>query len=76
MVLRICFQNLKYLYSSAHIVMLISCYHFVLRSAFRLYIGESENKSQFGIHRCKWDDNIKIGFNIIGLEGVDCIQLA
>jgi hypothetical protein len=56
--------------------MLISYYHFVLRSAFRLYIGESENKSPFGRHRCKRDDNIKIGFNIKGLEGVDCIQLA
>jgi hypothetical protein len=38
-------------------------------------IGKSEEKTQLGRHRCRWEDNIRMDLRETGLEGVDWINL-
>jgi hypothetical protein len=36
---------------------------------------KSEGKRQIGRHRCRWEDNIRMGLREIGWEGVHWIHL-
>ena len=46
------------------------------RSAYRVLVGKPGGKRQFGRHRHRWEDNIKIDFRRSGEEGTDWIDLA
>ena len=46
------------------------------RGAYRVLVGKSEGKRPLGRPGRRWKDNIKIDYNVIGLEGVDWINLA
>jgi len=38
--------------------------------------GKPERHRSFGRSRRRWEDNIKMGLQEVGCEGVDCIELA
>jgi hypothetical protein len=46
------------------------------RNAYRILVGKPEGKRQLGRPRCRWVDNITIDVREIGLDGVDCTDLA
>jgi hypothetical protein len=46
------------------------------RNAYRIFVGKPEGKRPPGRSRCKWVDNIKMDFRIIGWGGMDWIGLA
>jgi hypothetical protein len=46
------------------------------RKAYKILVGKDEGKRPLGRHRRGWEDNIKMDFREIGLEGVDWIDLA
>jgi hypothetical protein len=40
-------------------------------NVYRILIGRLEGKRSVGRTRCRWEDNIKMNFREIGLEGVN-----
>jgi hypothetical protein len=48
----------------------------VIRSAYRILVGQSEGKRPLGQLRRRWEDNIKMDLKAIGWEGADWIYLA
>jgi len=42
---------------------------------YRILVGKHEGQSSFGRRRCRWEDNIKMDFEELGL-GVELIHLA
>jgi hypothetical protein len=46
------------------------------RNAYRILVEKPEGKRPLGRQRCRWVDNIKRDFRMIGLGGTDWIYLA
>ena len=46
------------------------------RGVYRTLVGKPEGKKLLGRPRRKWENNIKIGLQVVGCGGVDWIQLA
>jgi hypothetical protein len=40
------------------------------RNAFRILVGKPDGKRPLARPRCRWVDNIKMGFRGIGLDGI------
>jgi hypothetical protein len=47
-----------------------------MRNAYKIFLGKSDGKRIFGIHRHKWEYNIRMGLREIGWEVVDWIRLS
>jgi hypothetical protein len=47
-----------------------------IRKAYRILVGQPEEKRPLGKPRCRWEDNIKIYLREIGWDGMDWIDLA
>jgi hypothetical protein len=47
-----------------------------MRNACRILIGKPEGKNPLGKTRRRWEENIEMNFEEIGLECVDWIYLA
>jgi hypothetical protein len=45
------------------------------RGVYRVLVGRPKKKRPLGRPRCRWEDNIKIDFKEIGIDGVNCIWL-
>jgi hypothetical protein len=45
------------------------------RDVYRGLVGRPEGKRPLGRPRCRWEDNINMGFREIGIDGVNCIRL-
>jgi hypothetical protein len=45
-------------------------------NAYRILVGKPEGKRPLGRPRRRWVDNIKIDLREIGMDGVDCMELA
>jgi hypothetical protein len=45
------------------------------RGAYRVLAGKTEGKRPLGRRGCRWEDNIKMGIQEIGCEGVKQIDL-
>jgi hypothetical protein len=46
------------------------------RGAYRVLVGRPEGKRPLGRPRRRWEDNIKMDFREIGIDGANWIQLA
>ena len=46
------------------------------RCVYRVLLGKSEGKRQLGRHRRRWEDNIEMDLQEVGLVGMDWIDLA
>jgi hypothetical protein len=46
------------------------------RGVYRVLIGIPEGKRPLGRHRRRWEDNIKMDFREIGIDGANWIRLA
>jgi hypothetical protein len=46
------------------------------QNAYRILVGKPEGKRPLGIPRHSWVDNINMDLTEIGLDGMDCIELA
>jgi hypothetical protein len=46
------------------------------RGVCRVLVGRPEGKRPLGRPRCRWEDNINAGLREIGIDEVNCIQLA
>jgi hypothetical protein len=46
------------------------------RGAYRALVGKSEGRRPLGRLRHRWEDNIKMGFRVVGWGGIDSINLA
>jgi hypothetical protein len=46
------------------------------RSVYRVLVGRPEGKRPLGRPRRRWEDNIKMDFRAIGMDGANWIQLA
>ena len=46
------------------------------RGVYRVLVGKPEGKRPLGIHRRRWEDNIKMDFQELELVGLDRIHLA
>jgi hypothetical protein len=46
------------------------------RGVYRVLVGRPEGKRPLGRHRRRWEDNIKMDFREIGIDGANWIQLA
>jgi hypothetical protein len=46
------------------------------KNAYRILVGQPERKRPLGRPRCRWVDNIKMDFRVIGWDGMDWIDLA
>jgi hypothetical protein len=46
------------------------------RCAYRVLVGRPEGKRSLGRPRCRWEDNIKMDFREIGIDGAKWILLA
>ena len=47
-----------------------------IRGAYRVLVGKYEGKRPLGRARRRWEDNIKMGLQEVGCEGMDWIELA
>jgi hypothetical protein len=76
-------KNLHNLYSSPSIIRMIRRVRLTghvarmgeKRNPYRIFVGKAEGRP-LGIHRSRWDDNIKIGLREIGRSAMDWIDLA
>jgi len=41
------------------------------RVVYRVYVGNPKRKRQLERHRRRWEDNIKMGLQEVGCEGMD-----
>ena len=46
------------------------------RGVYRILVGKPEGKISLGRTRHRWEDNIKMNFQIAGCGGMDWIELA
>ena len=46
------------------------------RGVYRVLVGKPEGKRHLGIHRSRWEDNIKMDFQELEWVGMDGIDLA
>jgi hypothetical protein len=46
------------------------------RGVYRVLVGRPEGKRQLGRTRGRWEDNIKMDFREIGINGANLIRLA
>jgi hypothetical protein len=46
------------------------------RRVYRVLVGRSEGKRPLGRRRHRWEDNIKLDFREIGIDGANWIWLA
>jgi hypothetical protein len=46
------------------------------RGFYRVFVGRSEGKRPLGRPRRRWEDNIKMDFREIGIDGANWIRLA
>jgi hypothetical protein len=46
------------------------------RGVYRVLVGNLEGKRPLGRPRRRWEDNIKMDFQEVGCEGMECIELA
>ena len=46
------------------------------RSVYRVLVRKSEGKRPIGRHRRRWEDNIKMDLQEVGIGGMDWIELA
>jgi hypothetical protein len=46
------------------------------RSVYRVLVGRPEGKRPLGRPRRKWEDNIKMVFRKIGIDGANWVRLA
>ena len=46
------------------------------RGVYRVLVGKPEGKRPLGIHRSRWEDNIKMDFQELEWVGMDGIDLA
>jgi hypothetical protein len=46
------------------------------RGAYRILVGRPEGKRPMGRPRCRWEDNIKMDFKEMRIDGVNWIRLA
>jgi hypothetical protein len=46
------------------------------RDVYRVLVGKSDGKKPLGRPRHRWEDNIKIDFMEIGIDGANWIRLA
>jgi hypothetical protein len=46
------------------------------RDVYRVLVGRPEGKRPLGRRRHKWEDNVKMDFREIGIDGVNWIQPA
>ena len=46
------------------------------RGVFRVLVGKSEGKRPLVRPRRRWEDNIKMDFQVVGCGGMDWIELA
>jgi hypothetical protein len=46
------------------------------RGVYRVLVGRPEGKRPLGRPRRSWEDNIKMYLREIGIDGLNCIQLA
>jgi hypothetical protein len=46
------------------------------RGVYKVLVGRPEGKRPQGRPRCRWEDNIDMDLREIGIDGVNCIQLA
>jgi len=46
------------------------------RSVYMVLVGKSEEKRPLGRPRLRWEDNIKMDLQEVGVGGMDCIELA
>jgi hypothetical protein len=47
-----------------------------MRTAYKILVRKPEGKRPLGITRCICEDNIRMDLRVIGVDGVDWIQLA
>ena len=45
------------------------------RGVYRNLVGKPEGKRPLGRHRCRWEDNIKMGLQEVGCGGIDWIDV-
>jgi hypothetical protein len=48
----------------------------VRRGVYRILAGKPEGKRPLGIHRLRWEDNIKMDLQEVGCEVMDWIEVA
>ena len=46
------------------------------RGVYRVLVEKPEGKGPFGIHRRRWEDNIKMDLQEVGCGSMDWIELA
>ena len=46
------------------------------RGVYRVLVGKPEGKRQFGRPRCRWEDNIKMDLQEVGVGCGDWMELA
>jgi hypothetical protein len=46
------------------------------RGVYKVLVGKPEGKRPLGSPSCRWEDNIKLGFSEIGIDGANSIRLA
>jgi hypothetical protein len=46
------------------------------RNAYRILVGKPEGNRPLGMHRRRWEDNIRMNLREIGWGGMDWIDLA
>jgi hypothetical protein len=47
-----------------------------MRNACRFFSGKSEERRPLGRHRCRWEDNIRMGLGAVGWENEELIHIA
>jgi hypothetical protein len=83
---KLCNDELHSLYSSLNIVRVIKSRRIRLaghvvcmgegKGVYRVLVGRPKGKRRLGRPRCRWEDNIKLDLREIGINGVNCTQLA
>jgi hypothetical protein len=46
------------------------------RGTYRILMGRPEGRRPLGRHRRRWEDNIKMDLQVVGLGGMDWIDMA
>jgi hypothetical protein len=46
-----------------------------VRGPYRVLVGRPEGKRRLGRPKCRWEDNIKVNFREIGMDGAKWIRL-
>ena len=46
------------------------------RGVYRVLVGKPKGNRPLGIHRCRWEDNVKMDLQEVGCEDIDWINVA